>query len=106
MAINFLSRLDVAQLTDVGLRRQRNEDTSRVLVSDGRALFLVADGMGGLGGGDVASQYAADEIFDHYFSKSTLEQETAERLRAALQSASNYVGEQAPRLGLPRIGST
>ncbi len=106
MVDNFLTRLDVAELTDVGLRRQRNEDTSRVLVSPNRALFMVVDGMGGLGGGDVASQYAVDEIFDHYFAESTLEQETAARLRAALQSASNYVSEQAPRLGLARIGAT
>lgn len=48
--------------TDVGLRRSRNEDCYRCL--DDRGLWLVADGMGGPGGGDVASAIVADTVVE------------------------------------------
>ncbi len=46
--------------TDRGLRRKRNEDSILALKDDG--LFVVADGMGGYRGGEIASQLAVDAI--------------------------------------------
>ena len=42
--------------SDIGKIRNRNEDS--VLVDEGRGIFLLADGMGGHPGGDVASSLA------------------------------------------------
>lgn len=42
--------------TDVGLRRQKNEDS--FLIDESLGLFVVADGMGGHKGGDMASSMA------------------------------------------------
>jgi len=46
--------------TDTGLRRKRNEDS--LLVHEGEKLFVVADGMGGYRGGELASQIAVKTI--------------------------------------------
>src|SRR5918999_1149765 len=51
-------RLSVGHATDMGRVRERNEDS--VLVSP--PLYVVADGMGGHRGGDVASQIAIETM--------------------------------------------
>jgi serine/threonine protein phosphatase PrpC len=50
--------------TDAGLRRKRNEDS--LLVADPHGLYVVADGMGGYSGGEVASQLAVQVISDAF----------------------------------------
>src|ERR1700694_163573 len=47
-------------LTHVGRQRQHNEDS--FLVANDARLFLVADGMGGHAGGEIASRIAVDSI--------------------------------------------
>lgn len=49
--------------TDVGMRREHNEDS--LLLNDEQALYVVADGMGGHAGGEMASKLAVltiDEV--------------------------------------------
>ncbi len=50
--------------TDPGLRRKRNEDN--LLVLETANLFVVADGMGGHRGGQLASEIAVKKIGDAY----------------------------------------
>lgn len=52
--------------TDVGHQRRRNEDS--LLARHEDALYVVADGMGGYSGGDVASQTAVGAI-EHAFAR-------------------------------------
>ena len=47
-------------MSDVGKRREKNEDS--YLVNDELALYTVADGMGGHLGGDIASRLAATTV--------------------------------------------
>ncbi len=46
--------------SDIGKKRKRNEDKYRI--SDDGRLFLIADGMGGHSGGEIASKIAVDTI--------------------------------------------
>jgi protein phosphatase len=52
--------LSAVGLTDQGRRRHRNEDS--LLLSEEHHLFVIADGMGGHVGGDVASKLAVELI--------------------------------------------
>lgn len=65
-------RLDIAAQTDVGRRKQINEDSCGVYQDDSPglqffaegALCCVADGLGGHGGGDIASRLAVSIVRD------------------------------------------
>ncbi len=63
-------RLEAAGGSDVGLKRAHNEDA--ILLAPERALFCVADGMGGHLAGEIASGLAVSEISAH-FEESNLE---------------------------------
>ncbi len=58
----------IAQINRLGNRFQ-NEDRLIVAVDDNSILLVVADGMGGHGGGDIAAQVLIDTV-DQYFRRS------------------------------------
>ncbi len=57
-------RVLVAGETNVGMKRNHNEDNFAVLDED--HLYIVADGMGGHASGEVASQMAIDTLRDFF----------------------------------------
>ncbi len=91
-AVKWESLMDVASLSDIGMRRNSNQDSFCVFYSptlekweDRGHLFVVADGMGAHAAGELASKIAVDHI-PHLFNKlDSLAPE--ESLRRSLQDA-------------------
>jgi protein phosphatase len=54
--------VESAGITDVGRRRENNED--RIFLDDEHGLYLVADGMGGHQAGEIASQLVVETLRD------------------------------------------
>src|SRR5579885_1497800 len=93
-------RLDVAQLTDVGRKREHNEDNMayvipkdpQVMAAKG-ALFIVADGMGGHAAGEVASEIAVDTVSNTYYQDDS--DDVAGPLLQAIKRANSAIHQRA-----------
>lgn len=55
-------RLEAAGKSDIGLKRETNQDAVCVLLRDDAGLFAVADGMGGHANGEKASRLVVEEL--------------------------------------------
>ena len=82
-----------ALVSDVGRRRQQNQDNGAAVPDLG--LFLVADGMGGHQGGETASAMAADLIPAHLASHMNSETAPKQLITKAIESASRTIFELA-----------
>jgi serine/threonine protein phosphatase PrpC len=74
LAMTLQFTLDFAQRTDIGRKRANNEDNlvsivpqdEQLLQAKG-ALFVVSDGLGGHGRGDVASELTIQKVQEYYY---------------------------------------
>jgi PPM family protein phosphatase len=93
----FMTRLRTAGRTDIGQRRENNED---VIVSSDR-LALVADGMGGHPGGEIAASVVAGLVPASFTGQSV------DELEAATRAANWAIRERAgTQPGLEGMGTT
>ncbi|MDQ5843998.1 MAG: protein phosphatase 2C domain-containing protein, partial [Acidobacteriota bacterium] len=91
--------ISVRLITDTGGVRERNEDAgifytpsdSAVLEEKG-TLVIIADGMGGHSGGEVASKLAVETIGRSYYEQ---ENNPAEALKVAFQEANRQIYENS-----------
>lgn len=82
-------------LSDTGRVRQSNQDAFAVV--NEAAIWIIADGMGGRPGGDVASHLAVQSMTDVLSSPQEGIQEQRDRLRTAIRAANDVIQMKARR---------
>jgi serine/threonine protein phosphatase PrpC len=101
--------------TDVGNKRTVNEDSlwppagqrqHPYAASPYGQLYVVADGLGGQGSGDIASRLAVNAIRDAYYDGSNPEPSIAVRLERAVQAAHRAIREASTTASTERMGTT
>ena len=104
--------VEFAAKTDVGMRRQNNEDTCAAHLAreeqvfrDRGHLFVVADGMGGHAVGELASKLAADMV-PHSFLKSN-GGNVQKAMRSAVENANSTINARGSQnRDFQRMGTT
>ncbi len=96
--------LDVATLSDIGLRRANNQDSFIVTLAGNQAdfdhrghLFMVADGMGAHAAGELASKIATDVVSLDY--RKLLDEPPPEAILSAVTNANHQIhtrGQASP----------
>ena len=99
--------LKAAADTDRGLVRKKNEDAFLSLPSHG--IFVVADGIGGVSGGDIASRAVCRHIqdaFENPISAALVLADKIKLIRDVVNDASAWLRVTARRIGVRAMGST
>lgn len=86
-------RIESAGKTDVGLVREKNEDS--MLIDPTLGLYVVCDGMGGHVGGQVASQLAVATISEMMRSPNSASPDDPDKLVSAIMAANSAVFSKA-----------
>lgn len=99
-----LAALRYAAGTDIGRRREENQDAHGVIETALLRAFFVCDGMGGVQGGAIASNLAVATIGDLLKDRRTI---TAGDIAAAISQANANIFERGSREpGLSGMGTT
>jgi protein phosphatase len=98
---------DLAALSDIGTERPNNEDACGSFSEEqGAGLLVVADGIGGYEGGEIASRMAVDVTIEAY-RESPPAWGAAKRLQRAVQRANIEIHNRAIAVPeLRRMGTT
>ena len=94
-----------AARTDVGRVREGNEDRYIVREERGTLLLAVADGVGGVPGGEVAADAAVNALAQRFFGAGD-GRPTADRLADAMRDANTAVLRAAESSGVPSAATT
>lgn len=94
-----------ASATDIGRHRSKNEDA--LLDMPEKGLFCVADGMGGVKDGEVASQAVVDSLRKAFVADAgDKPQDRPDTIKNAVSRAGQWIKQHAIARGAPGAGTT
>ena len=86
---------DCAFITDIGKKRKQNQDSG--IARPDLGLFMVADGMGGHQGGEIASKMCVEKVTGHLEQISESKQSSAALLEQGLRIANQCIYEASEK---------
>lgn len=101
------TRFRIFSRTDVGKRRKRNEDALGVVAR--HSVFVVADGMGGVDGGDFSSRKVVEMIglaFADLGPDDITYEDKLDLLEKVINQASSVIKAEAGNRGISGMGTT
>jgi serine/threonine protein phosphatase PrpC len=105
-----MTKVDQAGISDIGLVRGKNEDCLGHHIPDDPAvlarkgqIFIVADGVGGYGAGDVASSEGVRELINFYYASS---KRPDKALRGAINQINLHIFDLAIQTNHHRMQTT
>jgi PPM family protein phosphatase len=101
-------------ISDKGKKRHNNEDACwpeleaehPLAAFSNELLFLVADGIGGYEGGEIASRLAIDTARKHFYNRELAGKPVPERLKQAIGEANRAILKYAANYSLEEMGTT
>ncbi|NLN84788.1 MAG: Stp1/IreP family PP2C-type Ser/Thr phosphatase [Candidatus Cloacimonetes bacterium] len=106
MKPNAVNRFTISNLTDVGMKRESNQDYYGKFSGDFGELLVVCDGMGGYSGGEIASQVAVETIASHFQKLGTDFQENDELHQALNLAQQNIAAHAQQNPDMSEMGTT
>ena len=110
LAMALQLTLDIAQRTDIGLKRANNEDNLISVVPEDNqllhtrgALFVVSDGMGGHERGEVASELTIQKVKEYYYQD--IQNDIPTALQEAIKKANASILQKIAATGESGTGN-
>ena len=87
----MILKFEAALSTHVGMKRKQNQDAAAII--EGMGLFILADGMGGHQGGEIASQLCVETVIEHF--KKNNNQNSATVLHQSILQANQAIFDRS-----------